>query len=684
MLASRGWARVVCSATLPARFVVLASALLFSLNLQTAAAEIFVVDSVIDGVDAVPGDGLCATALGTCTLRAGIQEANALDGIDLIELPATPPPSQYSLTLSGDNEDAAATGDLDITDDLLVHGTGGGRIILISTATDRAFDVAAGINVEIANLMIQDGNAGPSDGGGIRNLGHLVLAQLTIRSCDAANGGAIANLDEATLHLSNVTLSGNTATAAGGGIANLDTASAGVFSSTIANNTASAGGGIRNLGTTSLQNAILSNVDGGNCSGRPVESQGYNISSDGTCFIEGPGDRELLNPSLGPLQFNGGNSFTHALFDNSPAVDAGTPTNCPGLDQRDRLRPADGDLNGTFVCDIGAYELGAIAPTPTPSTSPTPTVTPTVTGTLPPTGTPTESGTPTATGTDTPPETGTPTRTPTITETPLMSFTPTRTPTMAPPTATDTATPESTATETATGTATPAASPTSTPSPTVTATMEPPRLIAGTVEGSPGDTILLPVVLRTGSFQISSASNELMFDPVNVPLATVPNGSPDCVAAPGLGSAFRYRPQGCTGLECTVLFGNVFPITFPFDAIADGTTIYSCRIAIPAAAELGTYPLPVTNVVIGDLQGNRIADGAGVDGEVRVVRNPCVGDCDGDGNVTVDEIVRLVSIALGTATLDTCPAGDGDGSGSITVDEIVTAVTNALSGCPQG
>jgi hypothetical protein len=60
----------------------------------------------------------------------------------------------------------------------------------------------------------------------------------------------------------------------------------------------------------------------------------------------------------------------------------------------------------------------------------------------------------------------------------------------------------------------------------------------------------------------------------------------------------------------------------------------------------------------------------------------CLGDCNGDGAVTVDEIVTIVNIALGEADVSTCTAGDGDSSGTITVDEIVTALNNALEGCP--
>lgn len=60
---------------------------------------------------------------------------------------------------------------------------------------------------------------------------------------------------------------------------------------------------------------------------------------------------------------------------------------------------------------------------------------------------------------------------------------------------------------------------------------------------------------------------------------------------------------------------------------------------------------------------------------------PCIGDCDGDGSVTVDEILKMVNIALGSP-VEECPAGDRDGDGAITVDEILAAVANALRGCP--
>ena len=59
----------------------------------------------------------------------------------------------------------------------------------------------------------------------------------------------------------------------------------------------------------------------------------------------------------------------------------------------------------------------------------------------------------------------------------------------------------------------------------------------------------------------------------------------------------------------------------------------------------------------------------------------CTGDCNGHGEITVDEILTMVNIALGTADASACLAGDAKQDGSITVDEILTTVNNALNGC---
>jgi penicillin amidase len=60
---------------------------------------------------------------------------------------------------------------------------------------------------------------------------------------------------------------------------------------------------------------------------------------------------------------------------------------------------------------------------------------------------------------------------------------------------------------------------------------------------------------------------------------------------------------------------------------------------------------------------------------------PCLGDCAGDEHVSVDDLIKGVNIALGTAEVTACPAFDLAGDGSVTVDELVKGVNKALSGC---
>lgn len=69
------------------------------------------------------------------------------------------------------------------------------------------------------------------------------------------------------------------------------------------------------------------------------------------------------------------------------------------------------------------------------------------------------------------------------------------------------------------------------------------------------------------------------------------------------------------------------------------------------------------------------------DGVAVATPGPCVGDCNGGGDVTVDELILCVNIALGNATVDACRNCDSRGDGVVTVDELVSAVNAALNGC---
>jgi hypothetical protein len=60
---------------------------------------------------------------------------------------------------------------------------------------------------------------------------------------------------------------------------------------------------------------------------------------------------------------------------------------------------------------------------------------------------------------------------------------------------------------------------------------------------------------------------------------------------------------------------------------------------------------------------------------------PCTGDCDEDGTVSVDELIRCVAIALGLRPIDDCPLLDANADRRITVDELIAAVARSVAGC---
>jgi len=60
----------------------------------------------------------------------------------------------------------------------------------------------------------------------------------------------------------------------------------------------------------------------------------------------------------------------------------------------------------------------------------------------------------------------------------------------------------------------------------------------------------------------------------------------------------------------------------------------------------------------------------------------CPGDCDGDGTVTIAELIRAVNIALGSLPLSACPAADVGGDGQVSISDLISAVNASLDGCP--
>jgi len=116
-----------------------------------------------------------------------------------------------------------------------------------------------------------------------------------------------------------------------------------------------------------MTNSIVANsLLGGDCGGDYlITDGGANISSDDTCgFSPANGSMPNTDPLLGPLQDNGGLTWTHALLWGSPAIDAGDNAQCPPTDQRGITRPFDGNWDGLAVCDIGSFEVNELLYSP--------------------------------------------------------------------------------------------------------------------------------------------------------------------------------------------------------------------------------------------------------------------------------------------------------------------------------
>src|SRR5581483_7184488 len=155
-----------------------------------ARGATFVVNTTADAVDATPGDGTCATSAGACSLRAAVQEANALAGQDAIAVPA----GVFRLTLTGAGEDGAATGDLDVTEALAVTGAGADGTVIDGAGSDRVFHVVGGSGLALANLTIRNGDAGGAPGGGVWSAvpgAGLGVTNVVFAGNHAATGGAV-------------------------------------------------------------------------------------------------------------------------------------------------------------------------------------------------------------------------------------------------------------------------------------------------------------------------------------------------------------------------------------------------------------------------------------------------------------------------------------------------------------
>jgi CSLREA domain-containing protein len=377
----------------------------------------FVVNSTADSVDFMPGNGVCATRSGTCTLRAALQESNAMAGSNTVELPA----GTYLLTLPGVG--GVTEGDLNITQAVRILGAGASSTRIDgngATLNTRIFHVQGG-SLQVSDVTLQNGGSvSVSAGGGIRiDSGSVFLTRVVMTGNEAfSNGGAIA-LFAGLLSLMDSTIDANTVTSRGGGLYAGPDTNIGITRSTFSNNQSTLGGAIQSFGNLTMENSTVSgnsgsagtggiinvgtmnlnnvtitnntsdeatsgraggisgnggtlnlrntivagnlNTAGGStdCAGT-LNSQGHNLIQSITgCTVTGTmtGNRIGASARLGPLANNGGLTRTHALNIDSPAREAGSPE-VPGSSDT-ACRTTDqrnvSRPQGTR-CDIGAFE----------------------------------------------------------------------------------------------------------------------------------------------------------------------------------------------------------------------------------------------------------------------------------------------------------------------------------------
>jgi hypothetical protein len=191
-----------------------------------------------------------------------------------------------------------------------------------------------------------------------------------ISSTISGNSGGIFNACLSHVGISNSTISDN-----GYGIYNNNAAiAASVYNTTMSSN----GVEIQNFNApvvVAMSHTIFNVSPGGHSFVNDfgtVTSNGYNVSSDdGGGYLNATGDQINTNPLVGPLQDNGGPTFTHALLPGSPAINAGDPnfTPPPFYDQRG---PGFDRVKGGRI-DVGPFEVqNPPPPSPTPRPTPTP------------------------------------------------------------------------------------------------------------------------------------------------------------------------------------------------------------------------------------------------------------------------------------------------------------------------
>ena len=248
-----------------------------------ASAASFTVNSTGDGGDAAPGNGTCATGGGLCTLRAAVQEANALAGTDSATVPArhdharvvadaSPPP----LTITGAGSQTGQT--------------------LIDAAGHQGFFVDAD-GVALRQLALTGGDAQGGGGVQVDDGATLEIADARLFDNTATTGGGALAIDaDATVTVLRTTMDGNSAIGGFGG-AVWNAGSMFAHESLFAENESLRAGAIRNVGGAVL-NLRNSTVSGNSVD--PVHQRGRGRHRDRRGQLRVPQQRhDLRQPRRG-------------------------------------------------------------------------------------------------------------------------------------------------------------------------------------------------------------------------------------------------------------------------------------------------------------------------------------------------------------------------------------------------
>jgi CSLREA domain-containing protein len=230
----------------------------------------------------------------------------------------------------------------------------GALVVARSTFSGNGADSGGAIESRSSFQIVESTFAGNSarDGGGLALFGSGTIQRSTFTLNQAEDdGGGIAM--GGTVIVLNSTFAGNTTTGPGGGVLNrFGTLT--VKSSTFVGNSSGDGGGIANDAEATVENTIVADNQGGNCSGALGASSPSNMADDSSC---GPGFTQvaLADLHLGSLAENGGPTQTIALGPGSVAIDAGSNAAARRL-ATDQRGPGYPRIVNCRV-DIGAFEV---------------------------------------------------------------------------------------------------------------------------------------------------------------------------------------------------------------------------------------------------------------------------------------------------------------------------------------